>query len=131
MVKKHVLLKKGLVIGILVLFIGISINPSTGTKIEKKSIKPISDNNIYYVGGTGEGNYTKIKYAIAFASDGDTVFVYNDSSPYYENIWINKSINLIGEDKETTIICNERKYYECIYILKDFQKVPVVQNNVW
>jgi len=58
-----------------------------------------------YVGGTGPGNYSKIQDAINDASDGDTVFVYNDSSPYYEyKIVISKSINLIGEDKNTTII---------------------------
>ena len=38
------------------------------------------------------------------SSDDDTVFVYDDSSPYYENIVINKSISLIGEDKNTTVI---------------------------
>jgi len=60
--------------------------------------------NIFYVGGSGPNNYTSIQEAINSASNGDTVFVYDDSSPYYENLIINKSINLIGEDKETTII---------------------------
>ncbi|HEC75756.1 MAG TPA: hypothetical protein ENI33_00660, partial [Thermoplasmatales archaeon] len=55
-----------------------------------------------YVGGTGAGNYSKIQYAIDNASDGDTIFVYNGT--YYENVVINKSISLIGEDKNTTII---------------------------
>ena len=55
-----------------------------------------------YVGGTGPGNYTKIQYAIDNASDGDTVFVYNGT--YYENIEIDKSINLEGENKNCTII---------------------------
>jgi hypothetical protein len=44
-----------------------------------------------YVGGTGEGNYSRIQDAIDDAVDGDTVFVYDDSSPYYEHIRINKS----------------------------------------
>ncbi|MEA2054594.1 MAG: carboxypeptidase regulatory-like domain-containing protein, partial [Candidatus Thermoplasmatota archaeon] len=57
-----------------------------------------------YVGGTGPNNYTSIQDAIDNASSGDTVFVYNDSSPYNENVVVNKSITLIGEDKETTII---------------------------
>jgi len=35
--------------------------------------------------------------------------VYDDSSPYYENIVVNKSINLIGEDRNTTIIDGEKK----------------------
>ena len=62
------------------------------------------EGTIFYVGGSGSGNYTRIQDAIDNASDGDTVFVYDDSSPYHENVVINKSINLIGEDKDTTII---------------------------
>ncbi|HEC88057.1 MAG TPA: hypothetical protein ENI52_01935 [Thermoplasmata archaeon] len=57
-----------------------------------------------YVGGDGPNNYTSIQDAINDANDGDTIFVCDDSSPYYENIIINKSIMLIGENKETTII---------------------------
>lgn len=60
--------------------------------------------NILYVGGSGPDNYTRIQAAIDDASDGNTVFVFDDSSPYYENIEINKSIKLVGESKETTII---------------------------
>jgi parallel beta-helix repeat protein len=61
-------------------------------------------NNILYVGGTGEGNYTRIQDAIENASNGDTVFVFNEGSPYYEEVKIDRTINLIGEDKNTTII---------------------------
>ncbi|UCG68600.1 MAG: right-handed parallel beta-helix repeat-containing protein [Thermoplasmata archaeon] len=57
-----------------------------------------------YVGGSGPGNYTHIQWAIENASDGYTVFVYDDSSPYFENVVIDKSINLIGENRDTTII---------------------------
>ena len=32
------------------------------------------------------------------------IFVYDDSSPYYENIDIDKSISLIGENEDTTVI---------------------------
>jgi parallel beta-helix repeat protein len=55
-----------------------------------------------YVGGGGGGNYSKIQWAIDNASNGDTVFVYNGT--YYENVIVNKTINLTGENKETTII---------------------------
>jgi parallel beta-helix repeat protein len=58
----------------------------------------------FYVGGNEPGNYTRIQDAIDNTSDGDIVFVYDDSSPYYENIRINNSIHLIGENKDTTII---------------------------
>jgi parallel beta-helix repeat protein len=55
-----------------------------------------------YVGGSGQGNYSTIQHAINNASCGDTVFVY--SGIYYENLIIDKSINLIGENKDSTII---------------------------
>ena len=62
------------------------------------------DGDTLYVGGSGPNNYTTIQSAIDDASNGDTVFVYDDSSPYIENISVDRSINLIGEDKNTTII---------------------------
>ncbi len=104
MEKNPVLLNKALVIGIIFLFIGLSITTSVAVNTIKQSFMPTSNGNILYVGGTGPGNYTKIKDAINDADDGYTVFVYDDSSPYYENINIYKSINLIGENKNTTII---------------------------
>lgn len=67
-----------------------------------------SSPSILYVGGHGEGNYSTIQSAINDASPGDIIFVFDDSSPYHENIIINKSIKLIGENKETTIIEGER-----------------------
>jgi len=57
-----------------------------------------------YVGGSGPGNYTRIQDAINASSDGDTVFVFDDSSPYNESLIIDKQISLIGENKETTNI---------------------------
>ncbi|KYK20452.1 hypothetical protein AYK21_01385 [Thermoplasmatales archaeon SG8-52-2] len=64
----------------------------------------ITSGNILFVGGIGSYNYSSIKNAIKDADDGDTIFVYDDSSPYQENFTINKSIILKGEDKNTTII---------------------------
>jgi len=97
------MLKKCLAILIIFLFIGMSIVPSTAVQELKEKPSPISfDGNTLYVGGSGPNNYTTIQSAINNASDGDTVFVYDDSSPYYENLIIDKSINLIGENKLTT-----------------------------
>jgi len=102
MKKKSFMFYKTLVLVIIILLIGMSLNPSAIKIIDKKSIKSIQG-NILYVGGTGEGNYSSIQDAIDNASDGDTVFVFNGI--YYENVWIeDKSINLIGEDTENTII---------------------------
>lgn len=64
----------------------------------------MKDGRILYVGGSGPGNYSKIQDAVNNASTGDTVFVYDDSSPYWENIAINVSIQLIGENRNTTSI---------------------------
>ena len=59
---------------------------------------------IIYVGGLNSGNYSNIQDAIDASKEGYTIFVYDDSAPYFENIVISKSINLIGENKDTTII---------------------------
>ncbi|UCE74707.1 MAG: right-handed parallel beta-helix repeat-containing protein [Methanomassiliicoccales archaeon] len=58
----------------------------------------------WYVGGSNPGNFTHIQWAIENASDGDTVFVYDDSAPYNENVVVDKTINLTGENRDTTII---------------------------
>jgi parallel beta-helix repeat protein len=72
---------------------------------ELKDVSTVSfDGDTLYVGGSGPNNYTTIQDAIDNTSDGDTVFVYDDSSPYYENIVIDKMIDVVGEDKYTTII---------------------------
>ena len=102
--KKSVLFNKKLVIGIIILFVGMSINLSTGSVVNEKSIKPLSNGNTLYVGGTGPNNYTRIQDAIDNASDGDTVFVYSGIYDINEYIIINKSIRLIGESKLNTII---------------------------
>ncbi|TET90150.1 MAG: hypothetical protein E3J35_07980 [Methanomassiliicoccales archaeon] len=63
-----------------------------------------------YVGGTGGNNYTTIQEAINAAVDGDTVFVYDDSAPYMESLVISKTINLTGENRDTTIISGSGNY---------------------
>lgn len=57
-----------------------------------------------FVGGSGPGNYTRIQDAIDNASAGDTVFVFDDSAPYFESLRIDVSISLIGENRNTTSI---------------------------
>lgn len=61
-------------------------------------------NTVLYVGGTGPQNYTSIQNAVDNATEGDTVYV--STGIYYEKVNLTKSINLIGEDKEKTVICN-------------------------
>jgi parallel beta-helix repeat protein len=57
---------------------------------------------VIYVNDSGGADYTTIQEAIDNANPGDTVYVYNGT--YYENVVLNKTINLIGEDRNTTII---------------------------
>ena len=61
-----------------------------------------SHGNILYVGGTGPGNYTRIQDAIDNASNGDIVYIFPGT--YYGYIIVNKSIQMIGENKTNTII---------------------------
>jgi len=58
---------------------------------------PLSSNTIYV-----PDDYLKIQWAVDNASEGDTIIVRNGT--YYENVVINKTLNLIGEDENATII---------------------------
>ena len=99
---KNPSITKGLSLCIILLFVMICL-PSFAYSDSITSSQP-SRVTILYVGGTGPGNYTRIQDAIDDATSGDTVFVYDDSSPYYEEVLINKGINLVGENKNTTVI---------------------------
>ena len=104
-----------LIIG-LMLSLCFNVNSVSSINVEKTST-----GNTLYVGGSGPGNFTKIQDAIDNATDGDTVFVYDDSSPYYENnIQIHKPLTLIGENKDTTIIDGNR----------DNQIIWIISNDV-
>ena len=56
----------------------------------------------YFVDISGNGNFTIIQDAIDYANSGDIIFV--ESGIYYENIVVDKSISLIGLDKQNTFI---------------------------
>jgi len=101
------MLRKSMVLAIFVLFVGAGVVSAFNFNLVNES-KPMNRNIWLYVGGSGFGNYSSIQDAIDNVSDGDTVFVYDDSSPYYENIIVNKTINLLGEDKNTTVIDGNR-----------------------
>ena len=80
----------------------------------------ISNVNTLYVGGTGDGNYSNIQEAINDAGSGDTVYVFTREENYYEDVVVVKSINLIGENKETTrIISNTQEYTATIRVETD------------
>ena len=96
-----------IVIGITILFLGTCIAPTDAIDTVKKQSTLVSDGNTLYAGGSGEGNYSSIQEAIDDASNDDTVYVYNGT--YYENVVIDRSLNLIGEDKNITIIDGMKK----------------------
>jgi len=95
------LIKNGIILGIIVLFIGAGVLPATGTiKIIEKNEKAMYmiSNKIITVDDEGDGDYTSIQQAINKANFGDSIEVY--SGTYVENIVVNKMINLIGKDYE-------------------------------
>ncbi len=52
--------------------------------------------------GWGYDHFDNIQNGIDIVKENGTVYVYNGT--YYENVVIDKTINLIGEDKNTTVI---------------------------
>jgi len=95
-----------------ILMIISMILPVSGIIVSEKTSQLLTTSgNILSVGGSGPGNYSTIQGAINAANDGDTVFVYDDSSPYNENIIITKPIVLLGENKLTTVIHGDGYYY--------------------
>jgi parallel beta-helix repeat protein len=127
MEKNHIS-RKCLAIGIILLFVGVTIVPAIAQDTEKS--QSTSRDNWLYVGGSGPGNYTKIQDAVNNASNGDTVFVFDGI--YYENIAINMAINLIGENRNTTII-DGKKNSHVIVLGADNIKISnfTIRNCSW
>lgn len=108
MIKEEKFVKKGIVcVLVCMLMIVSTIIAVSATSVSEKTSQPLATGNILYVGGQGPNNYTKIQDAIDDASDGDTIFVFDDSSPYDENIVIEKSLTLKGENKSSTVILGD------------------------
>jgi parallel beta-helix repeat protein len=115
-------LKIGLSFGIIFLLVVMSFTSISGNQINENIIIPSYKGNILYVGGSGPGNYSKIQDAIDNASDGDTVFVY--SGIYYENVRImQKTIELIGEDTNLTIIDANYSEYPLLIVSSNYVRV--------
>jgi parallel beta-helix repeat protein len=114
------MIKKLIGVFICMLLIGTVLPVSGNVIIKTTSIQLSLDSDIFYVGGSGLGNYTSIQEAINDSNNGDIVFVYDDSSPYYESVVVDKSINLMGENRDTTIIdAKEQEDADVILITAD------------
>jgi hypothetical protein len=73
-----ILHRKGLVIGILILLIGVNIGSTFAGDVDVKTMSSVGfDGNTLYVGGSGPNNYTVIQEAVDNASHGDTVILIN------------------------------------------------------
>jgi parallel beta-helix repeat protein len=111
------------IIGIIVCTLMIwTVLPMSASVIVQSTGYPASYGDTLYVGGSGPGNYTSIQDAMDDANDGDTVFVYDDSSPYLENVFIDQSVNLVGENRDSTII-DGNKIDDVIHITADFVNI--------
>ncbi len=102
-------MKKRLLLGITFLLVIILSIPTHGMIVKIGFQSPTYFGSTHYVGGDGPNNYTTIQQAISNASNGDAVFVFDESSPYFEHLIINVSIQLIGENTTTTIIDGENQ----------------------
>ena len=117
--KQRSLLSKTLVVIVIILFIGIYAQPTIA--IRKNNHSPINTGETLYVDddntegpwdGTINHPFKKIKDGLDNASDGDTVFVFSGS--YNEAVRIRNQINLIGENKHTTIIEGNKRHHAII-----------------
>ncbi|UCH31154.1 MAG: right-handed parallel beta-helix repeat-containing protein [Candidatus Bathyarchaeota archaeon] len=61
-----------------------------------------ADSRVIYVDYTGQGDYLRIQDAINNATTGDIIFV--RSGTYIENVVVDKSVSLIGENRDSTFI---------------------------
>lgn len=81
-----------------------------------------------YVKSNNESGYSDIQEAIDSANDGDTIFVY--SGTYNGSIVVNKSLTIIGEDKNTTII-DSHTFGDVLTIVNDWVNISgfTIQNG--
>lgn len=98
-------MKKNLIIILIVLILILHL---TNAILCRKSTFASSKNgDVIYVDDDGNADYNNIQQAIYAADEGDTIYVFNGI--YYENLIIDKILNLIGENKDNTVIDGNRK----------------------
>jgi len=97
---------KKVILGIMLMFLWINvlalafyIQPS---KADAETIHVDDDNTMGPWDGTKDHPYQNITMALQSASAWSTIYVCKGT--YYENIVVNKTVSLVGENKKTTII---------------------------
>jgi len=89
--------KKAIVIGITFLFLAVNVQA-----YQIKKPQSSLTNNTLYVDDDGDEAFTEIWDAVNHSDDGDTIYVY--CGTYREHIIIDKSITLVGEQRDCVII---------------------------
>ncbi|MCX6665090.1 MAG: right-handed parallel beta-helix repeat-containing protein [Euryarchaeota archaeon] len=82
--------------------VSVNVSGVLNSTLIKRIIYVDDNNTVGPWNGTIEYPFRYIQDGINAANPGDTVYVFNGT--YFEQIDVNKSIDLIGEDRNTTII---------------------------
>jgi parallel beta-helix repeat protein len=108
------LIRKCLVVGIILMC--LSIHSSVNAKIQK-TIYVDDDNTVGPWDGTQDHPFRYIQNGVDASSEDDTIFVYNGF--YQEDLKIDKSVVLIGEDNTSTKIYGRGGNTQLINITAD------------
>ncbi len=67
------------------------------------NIQPVkAEPRTWTVDDDGPADFHTIQEAVNAASNGDTIYVHNGT--YYENVWVNQTVSLVGENRDNTIV---------------------------
>ncbi|HEX08609.1 MAG TPA: hypothetical protein ENG38_02225, partial [Thermoplasmatales archaeon] len=109
---------------------------ANGNSYEDRVILVVDNkNNTFYVDVNGKKGCRCIQTAVNDAGNGDSIYVYKGT--YYENLYIYRSINLSGEDRNNTIVDGNLKphvvkIYEGSKVkLNGFKIVNSYYSNIW
>jgi len=68
----------------------------------KGNVSVKAESKIWYVDDNGPADFHTIQEAVNSATSGDIIYVYNGT--YYENIVVDKSVSLVGQDRDLTTV---------------------------
>jgi len=98
--------------------------------LESSTIHVDDDNTIGPWEGSEQHPYANITSALANAQTGNVVFVHEGT--YHENIYIDKNVSVVGENRNTTVINGYYSYLgSVIYVVADGVSITgfTIQNN--